>query len=149
VDAAAHLQRLFGHASLRPGQREAVEAAFAQRDALVVMPTGSGKSRCYQLLRPPVTGLQPDAPAAPLDEGLATRLRDWRSVRSRNDGVPAYVVLTDACLDEVCRRLPGDERELPAVPGMGPARIERYGQDLLELVRSGLGAGVSRPPMPV
>jgi DNA helicase-2/ATP-dependent DNA helicase PcrA len=70
-------------------------------------------------------------------------------VRSRNDGVPAYVVLTNACLDEVCRRLPGDERELLAVPGMGPARIERYGQELLELVRSGLGAGVSRPPMPV
>jgi ATP-dependent DNA helicase RecQ len=49
VDAAAHLQRLFGHASFRPGQRAAVEAAFAQRDALVVMPTGSGKSLCYQL----------------------------------------------------------------------------------------------------
>ena len=49
VDAAAQLQRLFGHESFRPGQQEAVEAAFAGRDALVVMPTGSGKSLCYQL----------------------------------------------------------------------------------------------------
>ena len=49
MDAAAHLQRLFGHESFRPGQQEAVEAAFAGRDALVVMPTGSGKSLCYQL----------------------------------------------------------------------------------------------------
>ncbi|HEY3613680.1 MAG TPA: RecQ family ATP-dependent DNA helicase, partial [Gaiellales bacterium] len=49
MDAAAQLQRLFGHASFRPGQQEAVEAAFAERDALVVMPTGSGKSLCYQL----------------------------------------------------------------------------------------------------
>ena len=49
MDAAAHLHRLFGHASFRPGQQEAVEAAFAERDALVVMPTGSGKSLCYQL----------------------------------------------------------------------------------------------------
>ena len=49
MDAAAHLHRLFGHQSFRPGQQEAVEAAFAGRDALVVMPTGSGKSLCYQL----------------------------------------------------------------------------------------------------
>ena len=44
---------------------------------------------------------------------------------------------------------PSDEDELLDVPGMGPARIERYGRDLLELVRAGLGAGASRPPMPV
>ncbi len=59
------------------------------------------------------------------------------------------MVLTNACLDEVCRRLPGDESELLAVPGIGPARVERYGQDVLGLVRSGPGAGVSRPAMPV
>ena len=47
VDGALH--ELFGFAGFRPGQREAVEAARAGRDVLVVMPTGSGKSLCYQL----------------------------------------------------------------------------------------------------
>ena len=43
------LHEVFGFAGFRPGQREAVEAAIAGRDVLVVMPTGSGKSLCYQL----------------------------------------------------------------------------------------------------
>lgn len=43
------LHRLFGFEQFRPGQAEAVEAALTDRDALVVMPTGSGKSLCYQL----------------------------------------------------------------------------------------------------
>ncbi len=49
VDPVAGLRRLFGFSGFRPGQREAVEAVMAGRDVLAVMPTGSGKSLCYQL----------------------------------------------------------------------------------------------------
>ncbi len=101
------------------------------------------------VLRPPGAAIAEVASGTSLDEGLASRLRDWRRERSRSDGVPAYIVLTNACLEEVCRRLPGDADELLEVPGMGPARVERYGQDLLGLVRAGLGTGASRPVMPV
>ena len=43
------LHSLFGFRDFRPGQREACVAAMSDRDVLVVMPTGSGKSLCYQL----------------------------------------------------------------------------------------------------
>src|SRR3954453_23293399 len=49
ADVDGALAELFGFPGFRPGQREAVEAARAGRDVLVVMPTGSGKSLCYQL----------------------------------------------------------------------------------------------------
>jgi ATP-dependent DNA helicase RecQ len=49
MDPRDALHRLFGFADFRPGQAEGVDAALADHDALVVMPTGSGKSLCYQL----------------------------------------------------------------------------------------------------
>ena len=49
MDLSGALEQNFGFTAFRPGQREACEAALASRDVLVVMPTGSGKSLCYQL----------------------------------------------------------------------------------------------------
>jgi len=48
-DLPAALERLFGFESFRPGQLDAIEGAMAGRDVLAIMPTGSGKSLCYQL----------------------------------------------------------------------------------------------------
>lgn len=49
TDLHGALRHHFGHDAFRPGQEEAVAAAVADRDVLVVMPTGAGKSLCYQL----------------------------------------------------------------------------------------------------
>jgi ATP-dependent DNA helicase RecQ len=49
VDLWTALREHFGFPAFRPGQREACEAALGDRDVMVVMPTGSGKSLCYQL----------------------------------------------------------------------------------------------------
>src|SRR3954471_24978143 len=43
------LRRTFGMRRLRPGQREVIESVLARRDTLAIMPTGAGKSICYQL----------------------------------------------------------------------------------------------------
>ena len=49
ADAEAALARHFGYASFRPGQAEVIRAVLAGKDALAVMPTGAGKSVCYQV----------------------------------------------------------------------------------------------------
>ena len=49
LDARAALQDHFGYPAFRPGQEAAVESVLAGRDTLVVLPTGGGKSLCYQV----------------------------------------------------------------------------------------------------
>jgi ATP-dependent DNA helicase RecQ len=48
-EAKEALERVFGFTGFRLGQQEILEAVFAGDDVLAVMPTGSGKSLCYQL----------------------------------------------------------------------------------------------------
>ena len=60
----AAVERYWGFSALRPLQREAIEAGLAQRDSLVVMPTGGGKSLCYQV--PPAVAGRTDVVVSPL-----------------------------------------------------------------------------------
>jgi ATP-dependent DNA helicase RecQ len=50
------LRRVWGHPDFRGRQAEVVEEVLAGRDAVAVLPTGGGKSVCYQLARPPAPG---------------------------------------------------------------------------------------------
>ncbi len=71
------------------------------------------------------------------DEKLFERLRAWRLERARDDEVPAYVVFTDATLELIAEHRPADERALRAITGVGPGKIEKYGDDVLALIAGG------------
>ena len=58
-------------------------------------------------------------------------LKAWRLARAREDDVPAYLVFHNATLEEIAARRPRSLDELAAVPGVGPAKLERYGQGVL------------------
>jgi ATP-dependent DNA helicase UvrD/PcrA len=83
-------------------------------------------------------GVRAAAPAPPkrekrvLEQTPAVQaLREWRLARARADEVPAYVVFNDRTLGELVARTPRTLAELAAVPGIGPAKLERYGAELL------------------
>jgi DNA helicase-2/ATP-dependent DNA helicase PcrA len=58
-------------------------------------------------------------------------LKAWRLVRARAEEVPAYVIFHNATLAEIAGRRPTSLAELASVPGVGPAKLERYGEDVL------------------
>src|SRR5689334_1170769 len=87
----AHL----GYDGFRPGQREPVEAALAGRDSLVVMPTGGGKSLCYQL-----PGLASDRLTIVVSPLIALMADQWRRLSSA--GHPA-VMIASGLPDQVAR----------------------------------------------
>ena len=74
------------------------------------------------------------------DSPLMTALREWRLDSARSDGVPAYVIAPDTLLTEIAEQRPTTLAALRRVKGMGPSRLARYGEEMLEVVRGGADA---------
>jgi DNA helicase-2/ATP-dependent DNA helicase PcrA len=77
---------------------------------------------------------RPASFAGPVDQDALAALKVWRKERAREDGVPAYVVFHDRTLEEIAGRLPRDQVELQGVSGVGPAKLERYGDDVVRVL---------------
>lgn len=77
-----------------------------------------------------------DAHAGDIDQVLVTELRSWRSTMAKSRDVPAYVVMSDATLRAVCHRAPTTAQELVQVPGIGPMKVEQFGEDILGIIRN-------------
>ena len=73
------------------------------------------------------------------DPGLVDALRSWRKDRSAQASVPAFVIFSDATLLAIAERKPADNAALLAIPGIGRAKLDAYGSDVLQIVgRAGL-----------
>jgi ATP-dependent DNA helicase UvrD/PcrA len=68
------------------------------------------------------------------DGPLVEALRGWRKERAKADGVPAYVVFNDRTLFALADRRPRSRGELLAVEGIGPTKLDQYGDALLALL---------------
>jgi ATP-dependent DNA helicase RecQ len=77
-------------------------------------------------------GAVADLPAQAL--AVFERLRAWRSERAKEQGVPAYVVFSDATLREIATTLPSSLAGLSNVSGIGETKLARYGQQVLDVL---------------
>src|SRR6201987_5369739 len=74
-------------------------------------------------------------PAVEPDSELRDYLREWRRSMAKEQGMPAYVVLHDTSLEEICRIRPSSVAELMEITGIGERKAELYGKDILAALK--------------
>jgi DNA helicase-2/ATP-dependent DNA helicase PcrA len=100
----------------------------ARRWLTITWTAGAKPSRFLRELGVVGASARPEKPA-PTPEFEA--LRRWRAERAKADEVPAYVVFHDRTLHEIAAARPQTREQLSAISGVGPAKLERYADDLL------------------
>ena len=94
----------------------------------------------------PGTKVSPSAPD--FDPALADYLREWRRSLARENKTPAYVILHDSTLEELCRRRPKSLAQLMKVPGIGERKAEVYGAEILQAIQNFEAGARAAPAAP-
>ena len=109
-----------------------------QSPARILLPSDEGaRPKSAAAAAPTRTKAANTAPETELDgegEVIFAALRAYRMERARADGVPPYVVASDRTLREIALLRPHSLDELSQAHGIGPTKLERYGEALLEVV---------------
>ena len=77
-----------------------------------------------------------DELAAPLepDPALLEALRQWRTEQARTQSVPPYIIFSNKILEAIAAQKPATPEDLRQIAGVGPAKLEQYGQAVINLV---------------
>jgi ATP-dependent DNA helicase RecQ len=97
--------------------------------------TGNRESKRRNDARPAPKATVPGSPFPVPDAPLLAELKSLRSAIARAEKVPAYVVFPDRTLDEMAGRRPRTIESLGSVHGVGPARLAKYGEQFLAVIR--------------
>jgi ATP-dependent DNA helicase RecQ len=117
-------------------KRKPKTAAPREEPTPAPVPVGAGQARPAQA--------PPPAPKPP-DRDLVEFFKEWRWRTAQRAAVPAYIVLSDAALEDLCRKQPSNLRELLGVTGIGERKAELYGGEIFaafEAYRNGARAAV-------
>ena len=93
------------------------------------MSSALSRPPCVRRPRPPVPAIR-----------CTTRSPLGAARRASDEGVPPFHVFANRVLAAIAEAKPCSEAELLAVPGVGPAKLDRYGGEVLDLVAAGRGA---------
>jgi DNA helicase-2/ATP-dependent DNA helicase PcrA len=135
---SAFVDELAGKAPRKPGRPGAERRDVERRSAGRSRGGGPDRAR-FEPGRP--AQLSPEAV-----ERARRALRGWRSARAAKDNKPAYVCLHARSLEALAQRAPTTMVALARVPGIGPAKLEAYGDELLALIAQALAGTSGQAP---
>jgi ATP-dependent exoDNAse (exonuclease V) alpha subunit len=73
---------------------------------------------------------------APYDLELFEKLRQWRLEQAKTEGVSAFIIASNKVLEDLARRKPQTAQALSGTKGLGQAKLEKYGSELLQIIAS-------------
>ena len=94
------------------------------------------KPRVTQSKRPAQPRVASSIAKPSVDRELNEFLREWRRNTSKEQGIPAFVVLHDSALEDLCLVEPTNLQELRRVSGFGDKKVQMYGKQILEAIQS-------------
>jgi ATP-dependent DNA helicase RecQ len=152
ADPAYGLLRLYSQDEVTAALEATLqEGALELRGGLVVLPGAAGPEASARPAAPGNAARAPGRPPADPasapdteDPELAAALRAWRLERSREDKLSPAYVFHDSTLRALVAARPADLDDLSRVPGIGPAKLERYGAGILEVIAAS-GATTPQP----
>lgn len=117
------------------GGFEGLVVSVSADGAAVRLSTGASMTvRFGERVQHDGTWLELAPPPSPLDELAATALKAWRTQRAKADGMPPYIVLNDKHLEGIAKRRPSTLEALRACDGIGPKKLEDYGEEILAVI---------------
>lgn len=87
----------------------------------------------------PTTTLSEDAPRSSADssrDARYARLEAWRRETAASEGRAAYLIFNNATLEQIAERNPVDKEELMNIKGVGPVKLERYGDEVIRVLKA-------------
>ena len=121
------------HLALSWAERREARGRESRRQPSRFLLDVRGPARVRDLGGPPV---RRDRPTRPGDDGdpVFAALREWRTGVARDEGMPPYVIAHDATLAAIAEARPASLSALRRVKGMGPAKLEKYGDGILDVL---------------
>ena len=145
ADAPAQVQRLIQELETRDADRLATLDGYLKskrcRQAVIAeyfgSPLDKDCGRCDNCVG--ATAAHPvQVPLDDLGDAIFERLRAWRREEARRLRVPAYVIMHDRTLRAIARSRPQSLAALEAMPGLGPVKVDRFGERILSTVAATL-----------
>ena len=114
------------HGTLRPGPRANTVLFHGERVHML--------SRVERQIEAPPRQKAERVPAAPPDQSLLAALRAERTRLARQEGVPPYIIFSNAALADMAARVPRTPEEFLEVSGVGQVKAQRYGAEFLAVI---------------